>query len=208
MISPCQSIIKTNSMIFTTMNYLYICFIKWLMYTVCWLLQTVNKKSELDDLEWPWTQTQRSAIVSCPGPCGSNKCWLSSACALAELCQHLLKLHRTTDNSRPLRPCSRSFKVIVFCCNQKPIHDVLLVPPILYHASFPRYSIARSKTTPPYTLSPQIEGLLRILSSNLMAELWHWATFWWKLNDPNCSRFVTIHSRRRQTDRRQTDDIL
>jgi len=33
----------------------------------------------------------------------------------------------TTDYSRPSRPRSKSFKVIDFCCNQKPVYDFLLV---------------------------------------------------------------------------------
>jgi len=42
------------------------------------------------------------------------------------VCQKLQE-DGTTDNSRPLRPRLRSYTVIDFCCNRKPIYDVLLV---------------------------------------------------------------------------------
>jgi len=51
---------------------------------------------------------------------------------------------------------SRSFKVIDFCCNRKPIYDFLLV--INCHLSsispFLRYNIAKSKTMPLYFEPP------------------------------------------------------
>jgi len=46
--------------------------------------------------------------------------------------------------------CSRSLKVIDFCLNLKPIHELLLVN-MSDLASFPRYSDANSKTTLYYT---------------------------------------------------------
>jgi len=60
-------------------------------------------------------------------------------------------------------------------------------------------SRTRSKTTPPQFEPPDQWDSLRISESNLAdEEPRHWATFYWKLNDPSFSRLVTIHVRHRQ----------
>ena len=117
----------------------------------------------------------------------------------------LVKTHNSDDRAVNWR--SRSFKVIDFCCNQKPIYDFLLV--INCHLSSLSHSfwdiVSQSRKPPHPTLSPQIDQIegttLGISSSHLAGkEFRYWATFWWKLHDPNFSRFVTIHLRHRQTD--------
>ena len=80
--------------------------------------------------------------------------------------------------------------------------DVAIQSP--YQWLLPKYSIAKSKTTPPQ-FEPLIEGPLRISFSNLPCWLLSpLAALRWKLRDPVCSYFVTTHSPYRQTDRRQT----
>jgi len=116
---------------------------------------------------------------------------------------------RKTDNSRPLRPRSRSFKVIYFCCNRKPLCDFLLV--INFHlSSIPhrfRDIATRSRKPPHPNLNLQIKRppskfVIKLTRQRVKALGYILV----KLHDPMCNRFVTIHSRHRQTDRRQTDD--
>jgi len=67
---------------------------------------------------------------------------------------------RTTDNSRPLRPRSRSFKVIDFCCNRKLMYDFLSVINChlwcVSHGFRDTASQSRKSFHP--TLSPHIDG--------------------------------------------------
>jgi len=111
---------------------------------------------------------------------------------------------RTTDNSQPLRPCSRSFKVVDFCWNRKPIYEFLLV--INCHLSYisHRFWDTASKSRKPShpTLSLQIEGPLRILSSNFAGlELRHWLHF---SENRMILTAAVLSQYTRVTDRRQT----
>ena len=113
---------------------------------------------------------------------------------------------RTIDNSRPLCLLSRSFKVTDFCCNRKHIYDFLLVINCHLSSILHRLRDTASQVENHSTLfwAHRLRGSLRILSSNLAGnELRHWATFLLKTACSNCSRFVTIHSRHRQTDDRR-----
>jgi len=70
---------------------------------------------------------------------------------------------RTIDNSRPLRPRSRSFKVIDFCCNRKPIYDFLLMINCHLSSVSNRFRDTASRNRKPLshpTLRPQIKGPL------------------------------------------------
>jgi len=80
---------------------------------------------------------------------------------IAMLCMgQIIQEVRTTDNSRPLRPRSRSFKVINFCCNRKPIYDFLLVINCHLSSISHRFRDIASRSRKPLhpTSSPQIEG--------------------------------------------------
>jgi len=117
-----------------------------------------------------------------------------------------IPLRITLTGDRAVNVRSRSFKVIEFCCNRKPICDFLLVINChlnsISHCFRDITSRSRSKITPPQ-FEPPIEGNL----SNFLIKLGTQIvkdTFYWKLHDHNFSRFVTIHSPFRKTDRRQT----
>ena len=102
------------------------------------------------------------------------------------------------------------FKVIDFCCNQKPTYDLLLV--INCHLSSNSHcfrdiaSRTRSKTTLPQ-FQPQSMGLpsnfvIKLGRQRVKAKALGYILV--KLNDPSFSHFVTIH----QCHGRQTDNIL
>ena len=64
---------------------------------------------------------------------------------------------------------------------------------------------SRSRKPPHPNWSPISRSPLRILLLSLAGkEIRHCVTLEWKLHGPNCSRFVTIHSRHRQTYRQKT----
>ena len=86
--------------------------------------------------------------------------------ALTLLCWKITR-SQITDNSRPMRPRSRSFKVINFCCNQKPIYDFLLVDNChISSISHHFWNTASQCWKPPDpTWAPRSRGPFRILSS-------------------------------------------
>jgi len=93
--------------------------------------------------------------------------WFYIACIHTALCVYIcymLSINtltlKTTDNSRPLLPHSKSFKVIDFCCNRKPIYDFLLVINYLLSSILHRFrdTASRSRKPPHPNLSPPFEG--------------------------------------------------
>ena len=77
--------------------------------------------------------------------------------------------------------------------------------PTLYLALFPRYSVVKSSKTTPPQFEPPINGT----QSNFVIKLGRQRDkalgyILVKLHDSNFIRFVTIHSRHRQTTDRQT----
>jgi len=105
---------------------------------------------------------------------------------------------RSQDNWQELT----SFKVTLGHrhYNRKPIiYDFLLV--ISCHLSFISHRFrdtALRSRKPPTLLSPS-NFIIKIGRQRIKA-LSSYNTFSWKLHDPICNRFVTIHSRHRQTD--------
>jgi len=102
---------------------------------------------------------------------------------------------------------SRSFKVVDFCTNRKPIYDILLVISCDLSSMLHRFRGTapwrKIKSSHP-CLSPESRATLRISPSYLSSwNLRQITTFTWKPRDPSFNRFVTIHSRHRQTTDRQ-----
>ena len=98
---------------------------------------------------------------------------------------------------------SRSFKVIIYCCNWKPTCDFPLE--INCHLSFISHRFRDiagqtwSETTPPQ-FKPPIKGTPNFVIKLGRQRIRHPATFSQNLHDHSFSRFVTMHSRHgRQT---------
>jgi len=113
----------------------------------------------------------------------------------------IVKTHNSDYNAPKWR--FRSFKVINFCYNRKPLYNFLLVINChLCSISHRFWDIALQKRKPPHpSLSPRSRRYPLILFSNLpFQQLRPLVVLQWKPRDPVCSYFVTIHSRpRRQT---------
>jgi len=95
-------------------------------------------------------------------------CWISFAYIALDLLLLLSTLLeqevRTTDNSRPFRPRSRSLKVIDFCSNRKPIYDFLLVINCHLSSILHRFrdTASRSRKPPTLLFVPRSRGPLEV----------------------------------------------
>jgi len=112
----------------------------------------------------------------------------------------------TTPTATSLQRRSRSFKVMNFRCNPKPMYDFVLVINCTQDLSRTVSQICRCEVDrkPPHpSLSPRSRepsnfviklGRKRAKASGYVSV---------KLHGHDFSRFITIHSRHRQTDKRQ-----
>jgi len=102
---------------------------------------------------------------------------------------------------------SRSFKVINFCCNRKPIYDLLLVINCHRGSLSHRFRASRSREPPHPNLSPQIKGPVRIFHQASQVKIYvielHFSENCIILTSAVLSQYTRV-TYDGQTDRRQT----